>query len=66
MSNRVQLPDKDRDGKGSSYRDNKDGTIHVTHYDNDKRTSYDVDYGQPADDSSGGRDVHTTQQSSDD
>jgi hypothetical protein len=34
---------------GSSYRDNKDGTIHVTHHDGDSRTSYDVKYGQDAD-----------------
>ena len=37
---------------GSSYRDNKDGTIHVTHHDQDSRTSYDVKYGQDADDKS--------------
>lgn len=35
---------------GSSYRDNKDGTIHVTHHDGDTRTSYDVKYGKDADD----------------
>jgi hypothetical protein len=35
---------------GSSYRDNKDGTIHVTHHDGDSRTSYDVKYGANADD----------------
>jgi hypothetical protein len=37
---------------GSSYRDNKDGTIHVTHHDGDSRTSYDVKYGKDADDQS--------------
>lgn len=35
---------------GSSYRDNKDGTIRVTHHDGSTRTSYDVKYGKDADD----------------
>ncbi len=50
------MPDKvsrvqSNEGKdpGSSYRDNKDGTIHVTHHDQDTRTSYDVKYGKDAD-----------------
>ncbi|HOV29703.1 MAG TPA: hypothetical protein PLD77_01345 [Candidatus Dojkabacteria bacterium] len=50
------MPDKvsrvqSNEGKdpGSSYRDNKDGTIHVTHHDQDTRTSYDVRYGEDAD-----------------
>ena len=34
---------------GSSYRDNKDGTIHVTHHEGNLRTSYDVKYGVDAD-----------------
>lgn len=37
------------DDPGSSYRDNKDGTIHVTHHDGNSRTSYDVEYGKDAD-----------------
>jgi hypothetical protein len=59
-ASRVQV--RDGDSKGTSYRDNRDGTIHVTDYDGDTRTSYDVDYGQNADDRSQGRDVHTTKQ----
>jgi len=45
---RVQLRDQD-ENTGSSYRDNHDGTIHVTHYEADIRESYDVPYGQDAD-----------------
>jgi hypothetical protein len=46
---RVQLRDQG-EATGSSYRDNHDGTIHVTHYEDDIRESYDVPYGKDADD----------------
>ena len=36
----------------SNYRDNKDGTIHVTHFAGTVRESYDVPYGKDADDTS--------------
>ncbi len=45
---RVQLKNQGED-TGSSYRDNRDGTIHVTHYEGDLRESYDVPYGKDAD-----------------
>ncbi|MHC1716735.1 MAG: hypothetical protein AB9915_02540 [Candidatus Dojkabacteria bacterium] len=44
---RVQL--QTGDDSGSSYKDNKDGTIHVTHYAGSVRESYDVKYGKDAD-----------------
>jgi len=44
---RVQL--RQGEDKGSSYKDNKDGTIHVTHYEGNLRESYDVSYGKDAD-----------------
>lgn len=34
---------------GTNYRDNKDGTIHVSHFAGDVRQSYDVPYGKDAD-----------------
>jgi hypothetical protein len=37
---------------GSSYKDNRDGTIHVTHHNGNERESYDVKYGRDADDRS--------------
>lgn len=42
---RVQLKNQGED-TGSSYRDNRDGTIHVTHYEGDLRESYDVPMGK--------------------
>jgi hypothetical protein len=50
-----------RDGdNGVTFTDHRDGTIHVTEWDRNGRTSYEVKYGQDADDRSRGKDVHST------